>query len=586
MPSTVTRHLKTHMAQQFLESVTEGPSSSNTSLVDTYYVAIGRQNAYSTNDGGIDVSDASPPSPNTADVYLDTLWFNNLISGKKIGSSDISLGVKRIDWVTGTQYAQYDSTNANNFFEATGVNANNVNNFYVLTDEDNVYKVISNNKNANSTIKPTSTATTGTFSTSDGYRWKYLFTLSATQKSKFLSSSVMPVADATIAGTQKTIQDNAIDGTIDHIQVIDVGTGYDGHANCTISSYDSVAKTAVIQGSEVNTTTDDIYKDASLYIASGAGSGQLEKITAYNSSTKTLTLRNAFDTDIDATSSVVISPSVRITTPDNPTTTALAFSSVSGTGNTVTGITMVNVGKGYNRADVRIFGKLNANNDSIIGENARARAFVSNKGGHGRSVVRELGADKVIINAQFTGSETGQVATGTQFRNVALLKNPVFANTRLSVEGNVEGNSQITTQNAASVASPNTFVQFSTRLAITTSDPSNRTFPINDLVRGQSSNALARVVTANTSRVVLNYVDGTGTGATTVTLGEHSFKTSRFASGETIESNTISGLSATVNDVTHPDVINRLGEVLYVQTIKPITRLTDQTEDFKIVLDF
>ena len=51
-------------------------------------------------------------------------------------------------------------------------------------------------------------------------------------------------------------------------------------------------------------------------------------------------------------------------------------------------------------------------------------------------------------------------------------------------------------------------------------------------------------------------------------------------------SNTISGLSATVNDVTHPDVINRLGEVLYVQTIKPITRLPDQTEDFKIVLDF
>lgn len=575
------------MAQQFLESVTEGPNSSNNSLVDTYYVAVGRQDAYSAADGGIGSSDASPPSPNTSDMILDTLWYNNLISGKKISAGDISLGVKRFDWISGTVYSEYDSTNANNFIEFSGVNANNVNNFYVLTDDDNVYKVISNNGRANSTVKPTSTATTGTFSTADGYRWKYLYTLSATQKNKFLSSSVMPVADSTGAGTQRTIENNAVDGTIDHINVIDVGTGYDGHANCTIASYNSTSKTAVLAGSAVNTIIDDLYKDASLYVASGAGSGQIEKITAYDSATKTVTLRNAFSTPLDATSTAVISPSVRITTQDNPSVVAKAFSSVAGTGNTISSITMVNVGKGYNRADVRIFGKLNANNDSIIGENAKARALISNKGGHGHSAVRELGADKVIINAQLTGIETGQVPVGTQFRNVILLKNPVFANTRISVEGDLESNSTITTQNAASVASPNTFIQFTTRMDITTSDPSGRVFPINDIIRGQSTNAVGRVVTANTTRVVVNYVDGTGDNkATTVTLGSHSRKTSRFAAGETLESNTISGLSATVNNVTHPDVINRLGEVLYIQTIKPITRLPDQTEDFKIVLDF
>lgn len=575
------------MAQQFLESVTEGPNSSNNSLVDTYYVAVGRQDAYSAADGGIGSSDASPPSPNTSDMILDTLWYNNLISGKKVAAGDISLGVKRFDWISGTVYSEYDSTNANNFIEFSGVNANNVNNFYVLTDDDNVYKVISNNGKANSTVKPTSTATTGTFSTADGYRWKYLFTLSATQKNKFLSSSVMPVADSTGAGTQRTIENNAVDGTIDHINVIDVGTGYDGHANCTIASYNSTSKTAVLAGSAVNTIIDDLYKDASLYVASGAGSGQIEKITAYDSATKTVTLRNAFSTPLDATSTVVISPSVRITTQDNPSVVAKAFSSVAGTGNTISSITMVNVGKGYNRADVRIFGKLNANNDSIIGENAKARALISNKGGHGHSAVRELGADKVIINAQLTGVETGQVPVGTQFRNVILLKNPVFTDARISVKGNLESNSTITTQNAASVASPNTFIQFTTRMDITTSDPSGRVFPINDIIRGQSTNAVGRVVTANTTRVVVNYVDGTGDNkATTVTLGSHSRKTSRFATGETLESNTISGLSATVNNVTHPDVINRLGEVLYIQTIKPITRLPDQTEDFKIVLDF
>ena len=65
-------------------------------------------------------------------------------------------------------------------------------NFYVLTDGFNVYKCIDNNDNGQSTVKPTSTGTE-IFETSDSYKWKFMFQIGAADRTKFLSTSYMPV---------------------------------------------------------------------------------------------------------------------------------------------------------------------------------------------------------------------------------------------------------------------------------------------------------------------------------------------------------------------------------------------------------
>ena len=51
-------------------------------------------------------------------------------------------------------------------------------NFYVMNSERNVYKCLDNNNNdSGSTVEPTGTDTI-VLSTADGYKWKYMYTLS------------------------------------------------------------------------------------------------------------------------------------------------------------------------------------------------------------------------------------------------------------------------------------------------------------------------------------------------------------------------------------------------------------------------
>lgn len=67
--------------------------------------------------------------------------------------------------------------------------------FYVVTDEFNVYKCIDNNLGALSTIKPFGT-TSDTVSLSDGYIWKFLYTIPIALRTKFLTESYIPVITA------------------------------------------------------------------------------------------------------------------------------------------------------------------------------------------------------------------------------------------------------------------------------------------------------------------------------------------------------------------------------------------------------
>jgi hypothetical protein len=67
--------------------------------------------------------------------------------------------------------------------------------FYVLTDEFNVYKCLSNNGNKPSISKPVSTAPLA-FTLDDGYVWKFMYTIPLYLRNKFLSSNYMPVVTA------------------------------------------------------------------------------------------------------------------------------------------------------------------------------------------------------------------------------------------------------------------------------------------------------------------------------------------------------------------------------------------------------
>jgi hypothetical protein len=68
-------------------------------------------------------------------------------------------------------------------------------NFYVLTEDYNVYKCLDNNNNARSTSKPLGTSTSP-ITSADGYVWKFMYTVPINLRNKFLSEDQMPVVSA------------------------------------------------------------------------------------------------------------------------------------------------------------------------------------------------------------------------------------------------------------------------------------------------------------------------------------------------------------------------------------------------------
>lgn len=100
-------------------------------------------------------------------------------------------------------------------------------NFYVLTEDYNVYKCIWNNLGAESTVKPTGTGT-GYLSTSDGYVWKYMYNIPVALRNKFLITGYMPVTTAL-----KNQYYNQ--GVISTINIISGGSSYTSGTTVTVT---------------------------------------------------------------------------------------------------------------------------------------------------------------------------------------------------------------------------------------------------------------------------------------------------------------------------------------------------------------
>ena len=216
MPAIITNKFRINNAEQFSESFSEASP-------EVYYLGIGRPQAFATQTRG-DLrtenqgTDGAPITP-VDSVIEEFNTFDDLLGVKKLASSDVSYVIPRRNWttttvydyyrhdygnrITGTTTAQTANSGATTLFDAT---------FYVLTTARNVYKCLDNNGNAASTTEPTGTST-GILTTADGYKWKYMYTLSATQQANFLSTDFMA------AVTDATVSSAAVAGSINTVKI-------------------------------------------------------------------------------------------------------------------------------------------------------------------------------------------------------------------------------------------------------------------------------------------------------------------------------------------------------------------------------
>jgi hypothetical protein len=199
------------------------------SLVDTVYNEFlsQRSNYYYFIGNVIEWPD--PLNPTVPEVTQDYEYYtrNGIISIKKVNLRDVSYVVPRNDWVSGTIYDQYDGNYSASFLADSGATSLKTSNFYVLTSTYGVYKCIFNNNGTQSTEEPFGQDITN-LTTSDGYVWKYLYTVPLSSQNRFLTQDYMPVQRAVTNAYYSK-------GEVSSIVIDNPGSGYLGNAQVTLS---------------------------------------------------------------------------------------------------------------------------------------------------------------------------------------------------------------------------------------------------------------------------------------------------------------------------------------------------------------
>lgn len=197
--------------------------------------------------------------PDIDDTTLDIEdAFKDIIGLKRIGVNDVISVIPRTNWTTGTIYDQYDDSV--NLINDRNPLTDDFYKFYVITDDLSVYKCLSNNFRAKSTIKPTSTSI-GSFQTSDGYIWKYMYTVSANDAFTLMTPTWIPCYTKTEndGSAQWLVQEAAVDGSIERIQLTDFGANYDPSTPpSVVITGDGTGAQALAQVHAFNGTLTDI----------------------------------------------------------------------------------------------------------------------------------------------------------------------------------------------------------------------------------------------------------------------------------------------------------------------------------------
>ena len=208
MAAIITEHFRQHNAEQFFESFSEAAPT-------TYYLFIGKSTPFTTTTTG--GSDNSPPVP-IDDVVTEHYKWDSMLAAKLISSSDVSYVLPRRNWANNTIYDMYEHDISASNTTTSGATNLYAGTYYFMTSDYRVYKVLDNNGGvAYSGSEPTSE--TSTPFELGGYRLQYMYKITTTEVTKYLTSDFIPVStDATVSG-------DAVDGALDVVRTT-AGSGY------------------------------------------------------------------------------------------------------------------------------------------------------------------------------------------------------------------------------------------------------------------------------------------------------------------------------------------------------------------------
>jgi len=429
-------YLKASIQRSYAESfLTELERNEN-----QYFFFIAKSTAWS--------NDNAPPTySDTVRAEYDVM--NNIIGYKKLNPENVIFALPRYEWTANTVYDSYDD-NVNLFDETDPAI------FYVVTDENNIYKCLNNGGSTNkSTIKPTLTISTP-FGSADGYTWQYLATVKEGNLPYELTGYV-PIEFSTLSSDPETqnqynAQVQAVPSSITRMVVTNSSGAALGVYPYTVSTANysgfvlKVAQVNSVPGdsrSKVVVITDTVSKgrlaDSSLYsnyvgYAMRVDSnttvdrtqinnyGIITAVQTNGNEVRFTVTSDTIDFALTATgtsgfASVEILPYIKIT---GSGTGAYAFP-VMTTGNSISGVLMGNGGRDYSNVSAQVLSAKTVGTD-----HPTIRAVISPKGGHGSNILKELNIKDVLIIVEISEDDAENIIGGGSYRQFGIIKNPLL----------------------------------------------------------------------------------------------------------------------------------------------------------------
>lgn len=582
----ISNYFRLHNVKQFRESVNETANS-------VYYVFAGYHVPYPSGDSVV------PTITNTVEETFRNSY-RNMVFGKRVGTADVNAMVPLYMWTANTAYKAYrsdeDLSNAQ---------------FYVITNEGSFYrffKCLDNNGNNLSTVSPAfidTSANASFYQTSDGYIWKYVASVSSVVFTKFSTPAWAPiVVDANVSG-------NAISGAIDVVKVNFPGSNYNTFfANVFTVNDLRVGGDATKYNLANNASASNgFYTGSFLYITGGTGFGQGKTIVDYIvvGSSKLVTVDSAFSVALDVSSTYEITPSVSIIGDgSNAVARAIVNNSVS---NSVASVQIIQRGKNYSFANLTVVG-----NTGGVTNSATLQAVFGPKGGHGFDVEYELGTSAIAVSVAFSNSESNTIPVKNDYREIGLLKDPLFANvvyTVASVVGKFTIGETVTQSSSNSSAIVNNWDNISVLSLANVSGIFTLGTPVVGQTSGASANLQSFVINGTAKnfntfdqrqKFTYTVLSGVFVQDEIVFQGNVAVTNAVFHSNDATyiyltnvkgtlgTGNTIVGATsgASANLVTSfpADLTVGSGEVIYIENINPISRGNSQSEQIKFILEF
>jgi len=601
MSTLIKKEFRTHNAKQFVESLDETSNS-------IYYVFTGKPQTYT--------EDATPTPTDSVTNAQYQVW-DEMISGKQITTNDAKHMIEKNAWANNTAYQAYDDRNGSLNGSA----------YHVMTTEGSdyhVWKCIANNQSSgNSTSVPlysdvSSSLNTLYLKTADKYQWRFMYTITGANHTKFATTNYVPYIAHTNAST------NAVSGSLDAYLVTNSGNNYNEFCNGTFTTVTNATSQVLASSDFTLSTNDNFFNNCAIYIKSGTGAGGLNKIIDYVGSSKTITLESAWGTNPSTSDSVFeISPSITL---KGDGTNATARALINTSSNTIANVEVVTRGSGYTYVDVTI----EANNMASANL-AVIRAPIAPAGGHGSDPINELEASRVGISVEFANTESANIPTDNDFRQVGILKDPKHANVQINgiVSGtwtsgelvtqanttsygyvisansssvllanvvghistgnstnhaNVSGGSSSATMNVTSL-----FVNTTEAATINTSNESQRssftTFDQRHIFKQNLGSASAfsedeKIVQDDTSANAFVFFANTSKVSATSVKGTFNIATDNVVTGQT------TSRSSKLTAQTNPDLVRNAGDIIYLNNIDAVSRSNTTTEVVRLVITF